>query len=143
MNKVVLMGRITKDPEVKQTNSGVAVCSFQVAVDRKYKDNSGEKVTDFIACVAWRQQATLLGNYFHKGSRILLVGNLQNRKYEVDGQTRTATEVQVEEIEFVESKSTGNAAPSAQQEIVPVPPMPSADVSDTAQLPFDMMPFDI
>lgn len=152
MNKVVLMGRLTKDPEVKQTPSNIAVCSFTVAVDRRFKSQNGEKQTDFINCVAWRQQATLLGNYFQKGSRVLLVGSLQTRSYEdQSGNRRTVTEVNVEEIEFVDTKS--DAKPQAQEqpqpqapfEPVPVPPLPFADVTgievneeDVSQLPFSI-----
>ena len=104
MNKVILIGRLTKDPEVKMTQSQVSVCTFTVAVERRFKDANGERQADFISCVAWRQQAELLGKYFQKGSRIAIVGNIQTRSYEVDGQRRYATEVMVDEIEFVESK---------------------------------------
>ena len=78
MNKVILLGRLTRDPEVKTTQSEISVCSFTLAVDRKYKSASGEKQADFLNCVAWRQQAELLGKYFQKGSRIGINRNLQS-----------------------------------------------------------------
>lgn len=106
MNKVILVGRITKDPEVKTTQSQVAVCSFTLAVDRKFKTPTGERQSDFLSCVAWRQQAEFLGKYFKKGSRLAIVGSLQSRSYE-DTNTKKkvyVTEVIVDEIEFVDSK---------------------------------------
>lgn len=140
MNKVILCGRITKDLEVKQTPNNIAVCSFTVAVDRRFKDAAGNKQTDFINCVAWRQQATLLGNYFHKGSRIMLVGNLQSRSYDdQNGQKRYVTEVMVDEIEFVDTRADTQAAAQPQpSNIVPVPPIPAAAAEEQIALPFDL-----
>lgn len=160
MNKVILSGRLTKDPEVKHTNSGVAVCSFTIAVDRRFKNNNGERLTDFVPCVAWRQQATLLGQYFHKGSRIAIVGEIQTRKYDAqDGSSRTVTEVNIEEIEFVDTKSESNnakasAAPAEPEfDMRPVPPMPTAkaapvpepsfEADDSVALPFDLEGFNV
>ncbi|MBO4687928.1 MAG: single-stranded DNA-binding protein [Clostridiales bacterium] len=162
MNKVILLGRLTKDPEVKQTGNGVSVCSFAVACDRKFKSQNGEKVTDFINCVAWRQQADLLGKYFHKGSRISIIGSIQNRSYDdQNGQKRYVTEVMVDEIEFVDTKSDSQGsysqapAPSTSTattvaQTPPTPPQaqqidpgfePSMDSDDNAQLPFDVMAY--
>lgn len=117
MNKVILIGRLVKDPEVKTTQSQVAVCSFTIAVDRKFKTSEGERQADFISCVAWRQQAEFLGKYFRKGSRVAVVGNLQARSYDdKDSKKVYVTEVVVDEIEFVDSKhdadSTGDPTPS-------------------------------
>ena len=114
MNKVVLVGRITKDPEVKLTSSQTAYCNFTVAVDRKFKDQNGERQADFINCVAWRQTANFIGKYFHKGSRIGVCGSLQTRSYENQGGQKVfVTEVVVDDAEFVDSKGgaegTGNA----------------------------------
>ncbi|HAU50992.1 MAG TPA: single-stranded DNA-binding protein [Clostridiales bacterium] len=162
MNKVILMGRLTKDPEVKQTPSNIAVCSFTIACDRRFKSQNGERQSDFINCVAWRQQATLLGNYFHKGSRIAVVGSLQSRSYDdQNGQKRYVTEVVVDEIEFVDTRSEaqGQGAPApasaapAQSaptaSVVAQTPPPaqqidpgfeaSMDSDDSSQLPFDVM----
>ena len=107
MNKVILVGRLVKDPEVKTTQSQISVCSFTIAVDRKFKAANGERQSDFISCVAWRQQAELLGKYFQKGSRVGVIGNIQTRNYDdANGKKVYVTEVIVDEIEFVESKRT-------------------------------------
>lgn len=106
MNKVILIGRLTKDPEIKNTASQVSVCRFTVAVDRKYKDSNGQRQADFINCVAWRQTANFISQYFHKGSKIAVTGSIQTRTYEnQQGQRQYVTEVVVEEAEFVESAS--------------------------------------
>lgn len=105
MNKVILIGRLVRDPEVKTTQSQVAVCSFTIAVDRKFKSAGGERQSDFLSCVAWRQQAEFLGKYFQKGSRVCIVGNLQSRSYDdTQGKKVYVTEVIVDEVEFVDSK---------------------------------------
>ena len=107
MNKWCGIGRLTKDPDVKNTASQVTVCKFTVAVDRKYKDSNGQRQTDFINCVAWRQTANFISQYFHKGSRIGLIGSIQTRTYDDDnGNRQYITEVVVDEAEFVESKSS-------------------------------------
>ena len=106
MNKVVLIGRLTKNPELRTTSSQTAVTTFTVAVDRRFKNASGERQADFISCVAWRQQAEFVARYFSKGNRIGVVGSIQTRNWEdKDGHNRTTTEVVVDEIEFVESKT--------------------------------------
>lgn len=102
-NKVILGGRITADPELKTTASGVSVTSFSIAVKRK---NTKEDKTDFINCIAWRNTAEFIQKYFSKGSSICVVGNLQTRTWEDgNGNKRFATEVIVEEASFVDSKS--------------------------------------
>ena len=115
INKVVLVGRLTSDPEVRQTQSGLSVVSFTVACNRPYQKN-GERVADFINCVAWRQTADFIGKYFRKGNAIGLDGSIQTRKYQdKDGNNRTAVEVLVDNVAFVESKSSAanyNAQPS-------------------------------
>lgn len=105
MNKVELIGRLTKDPEVKLTTNQTAYCNFTVAVDRRFKDKDGQRQSDFINCVAWKQTADFINKYFHKGSRIGLCGSIQTRSYEKDGQKVFITEVLVDEVEFVESKT--------------------------------------
>jgi len=107
MNKCVIIGRLTKEPEVKNTSNQVTVCTFTVAVDRKFKDSNGQRQADFINCVAWRQTATFISQYFHKGSRIGLTGSIQTRTYEdKNGDKKFVTEVVVDEAEFVESLNT-------------------------------------
>lgn len=112
-NKAIIGGRITADPELKQTQSGIPVCSFSVAVSRRFqsKNSDGQQQADFINVVAWRQQAEFVSRYFHKGSSICVVGSIQTRSW-TDGQNqkRYATEVVADEISFVDSKGDGAAA---------------------------------
>ena len=113
MNKVMLVGRLTKDPEVKMTSNQTQFCNITVAVDRRFKDANGQRQADFISCVAWRQTAAFIQKYFRKGSRIGLVGSIQTRNYEdQNGQKRYVTEVVVDEAEFVES---GNGQQGGEQ----------------------------
>ena len=105
INKVILGGRLTSDPELKQTNSGVAVCQFSLAVNRRYS-KEGEQNTDFINCVAWRNTAEFISRYFRKGSSLCIVGNVQTRSWtDQNSQKRYATEIIVDEAYFVDSKS--------------------------------------
>lgn len=102
INKVILGGRLTADIELKATPSGVAVCQFNIATNRRGKDAQ----TDFISCVAWRQTAEFISKYFGKGSSICVVGEIQTRSWtDKDGGKRYATEVVVSEALFVDSKS--------------------------------------
>lgn len=101
MNNVTLIGRLTKDPDLKTTQSGLSVCRFTVVVDRPY---SKEKQTDFINCLAWRQTADFICKYFAKGQRIALIGSIQTGSYEKDGSKVYTTEVNVSNVEFCESK---------------------------------------
>ena len=111
MNNVILMGRLTKDPELKTTQSGLSFCRFTVAVDRYSKD--GEDKTDFINCVAWRKTAEFIDNYFSKGQRIALAGSIQTGSYtDKDGRTVYTTDVLVDKAEFCESKKNGDSAPA-------------------------------
>ena len=116
MNKVELVGRLTKDPEVKLTSNQTQFCNFTLAVDRRFKDQNGQRQADFINCVAWRQTAVFIQKYFHKGNRIGLVGSIQTRSYDdQNGQKRFITEVVIDEAEFVES-SGGVSGDSYRQE---------------------------
>ena len=111
MNKTILVGRLTADPELRQTQSGVASCRFTVAVDRKFADkNTGEKQSDFITCVAWRQTAEFVSRYFNRGKMIALEGSLRTGKYQDrnhEDVTHYTTEVYVDNVEFVGSKGDG------------------------------------
>lgn len=114
MNRVELVGRITKDPEVKMTTNQTQYCNFTVAVDRKFKDQNGERQADFINCVAWRQTAGFIGKYFHKGSKIGVCGSIQTRSYDnQNGQKVFVTEVVVDEAEFVDSKGSSEGGSNA------------------------------
>ena len=106
MNKVVLMGRLTKDPEVRYTQTGKVVTQFTLAVDRPFKDADGKKETDFIPVVVWGKAAELVGNSCQKGHRLLVDGRLQIRSYEAkDGSKRWVSEIIANGVEFVERKS--------------------------------------
>ncbi len=127
LNKVVLAGRLTSDPELKTTQSGVSVTSFSVAVNRNYRPKDGsEQQADFINCTAWRQTAEFITKYFVKGSSICVTGSIQTRKWtDQNGQNRYSTEVVVDEAMFVDSKNESparsNAGQSAHQQGAYVP----------------------
>ena len=110
-NKVILGGRITADPELRQTNNGTPVTSFTVAVNRRPSKDESQQTADFINCVAWRNTAEFVTRYFRKGSCICVVGSIQTRTWtDQQGQKRYATEVVVDEANFVDSKSDNGAA---------------------------------
>ena len=122
MNKVILIGRLTADPELRQTQSGVASCRFTVAVNRKFADkNTGERQADFITCVAWRQTAEFVSRYFSKGKMIAVEGELRNNNYQDRNHpdvTHYNTEVLVDNVEFTGGKNDsggGNNSAPAQQ----------------------------
>lgn len=105
LNKVVLGGRLTADPELKQTTSGISVCSFSIAVNRRFQ-KEGEQTADFINCQAWRNTAEFISKYFRKGSSICVTGSIQTRSWtDNNDQKRYATEVVVDEAMFVDSKN--------------------------------------
>lgn len=111
MNKAILMGRLVRDPELRMTSSNISVSTFTLAVDRRFKTQSGERQADFISVVAWRQQAEFASRYFKQGSRMLVVGSIQTRNWEdQNGQKRYATEVVAEEIYFADSKRQDSAS---------------------------------
>ena len=115
LNKVILMGHMTADPELKQTTSGISVCSFSIGVNRRYsRAEQGQQSVDFINIVSWRQQAEFVSRYFKKGNPILVCGQLQTRTWnDNQGQKRYATEVHADEVTFGSSAASGNAAPGA------------------------------
>ena len=106
LNQIIIMGRLTRDPELRRTGSGIPVASFCVAVDRDWPNKeTGEKETDFINCVAWRQKAEFVNYYFRKGSLVVVSGRLQIRKWtDNDGNNRTTAEIVAENLYFGESK---------------------------------------
>ena len=107
MNRVVLVGSLTRDPDLRYTPSGVAVANFTVAANRPFRNQQGEQEADFINCVAWRKQAENLANYMKKGSLIGVDGRIQTRSYEgQDGKMVYVTEVLAENIQFLESRSS-------------------------------------
>lgn len=114
LNKVVMMGRLTKNPELRRTGSGVAVTSFTIAVDRDFAEKqSGQKETDFVDCVAWRQTGEFVDKYFSKGKMAVVVGRLQFRSWnDKDGNKRKSAEVIVENVYFGDSKTDSNTEPA-------------------------------
>ncbi len=132
MNKAILVGRLTRDPELKSTANGTNVCSFSVAVNRRYKNAEGNYDADFINCTAWRQTAEFVSKYFTKGRMIGVVGSIQTRNYDdKDGKKVYVTEVAADEVHFVESKgdNNNNTAPVADVNDF-------APIDDTDELPF-------
>ena len=131
-NLVVLTGRLTADPELKTTQSGISVTSFSIAVDRRYRVGE-ERQTDFINVVAWRHQAEFVAKYFKKGNMIGIEGSIQTRKYtDKNGNNRTAFEVVANNVQFVESKR--DSAPSAVEDNAPAASFSNAGANDFADL---------
>ena len=146
LNKIILMGRLTRDPELRRTGSGTAVTSFSLAVDRDFKSQSGEKETDFIDGVAWRSTAEFVAKYFTKGRMAVVEGRLQIREWtDKDGNKRRTAEVVADNVYFGDSKrddqgaNTFGAAP-ASYGTYSAPASPASDFAmlddDDAQLPF-------
>lgn len=129
LNHIVLMGRLTRDPELRHTQSGVAVTSFSLAVDRDYQNrDSGEKQTDFIDIVAWRSTAEFVSKYFSKGRMAVVSGRLQMRDWtDKDGNKRRSAEVMADSVYFGDSKRDGISAQSEPQFYEP---------EDDGELPF-------
>ena len=147
LNHITIMGRLTRDPELRRTGSGIAVASFTVAVDRDFSGrDGGEKETDFIDCVAWRQTGEFVSKYFTKGSMIVVSGRLQIRSWtDKEGGKRRTAEVVADNVYFGESKRDGgNGAYSAPAAPAfggySAPAAPASDFAmlddDDAQLPF-------
>ena len=131
-NLVVLTGRLTADPELKTTQSGISVTSFSIAVDRRYRAGE-EKQTDFINIVAWRQSAEFVAKYFKKGSLIGIEGSIKTRKYtDKNGNSRTAFEVVANNVQFVESKRDSAVSPSGDS--APAASFSNAGANDFADL---------
>lgn len=137
INKAILMGRLTRDPELRHTNSGTPVCSFSIAINNGYGENQS---TDFINCVAWNKQAEFVERNFSKGKMIIVVGRIQTRTWEgTDGKKNYATEVVASEVSFGESKKSAeeNGArsyESSSRSDYQVPEMP-ASLSDDGFIP--------
>ena len=132
MNKAILIGNLTRDPEMRTTGSGTAVTSFSIAVQRRFANKSGEKETDFIPIVAWKNTAEICMKYLRKGSKVAVSGSIQTRSYEAsDGSRRYITEIVADEVEFL-TKSTENIASSSLS-----PASPVSDMQETNEdLPF-------
>ncbi len=147
MNKVVLVGRLARDPELRTTQSGTAVVSFTVACDRRFAKQGEERQADFISCVAWGKTAEFVSRYFTKGMRIALDGRIQTRSWDdQNGQKRYATEVVAEDVEFAQSKNESgggfSGAPAYSAPISPaMPQAPSADIDGFMPVEEEDLPF--
>lgn len=117
MNKVFLIGNLVRDPEMRSTQSGVSVCNFTIAVNRRFRNaQTGQQETDFLNVIAWRQLAELCGKYLAKGRKVAVMGSIQTRQYAVkDGSKRTAWDIVADEVEFLSQNQQGStqSAPGA------------------------------
>ncbi len=134
MNNISLIGRLTKDPELRKTADGTAVCSFSLAVRRGFKNANGEYDADFINCSAWRNTAEFVSKYFKKGQQVGICGQIRTSKWDDNGTTRYSTNVVAEKVDFVGKNSgTNEANSSANNDIGGLPLPPAVDDDD---LPF-------
>lgn len=133
LNRIILMGRLTRDPDLRHTGNGTAVASFTLAVDHDYKSSdTGERGVDFIDIVAWRNTAEFVSKYFAKGRMAVVSGRLQIRNWtDTDGNKRRSAEVVAENVYFGDSKKSDSAAPAAQ-----VDAFAALDADDESGLPF-------
>ena len=148
LNCCAIMGRLTADPELKKTNTGISVVSFTIAVDRNFVKQGEERQADFIDVVAWRQQAEFVSKYFHRGSMIAINGSIQTRNWEdKNGNKRKSTEIIADNVSFCGSKNeTGTGAPSGASSAPaynePAPSYSTADEGDFREIPDeDDLPF--
>ena len=135
MNKVILIGNLTRDPELSETPSGVAVCKFSLAVSRDYTNAEGNRDTDFFNITVWRGRAENCGKYLKKGNKVAIVGSLQTRSYEdKDGIKRNVTDIIASEVEFLTPKQQAN---QDEESVVSVTRQrPQLEEIDDNKLPF-------
>ena len=151
MNKVILIGRLTKDPELRKTPTDVSVCQFTIAVNRAFQQQNGERQADFINCIAWRNQAENLAKYIKKGGQIAVDGSIQTRSYDdQNGVRRFVTEVIANQITFLESKKVDSGYNDLSQLVVPPArennnsfsqESPFEDLKSTFDISSDDLPF--
>ena len=131
MNKCILIGNLTKDPEITTTSNGVSVCRFTLAVTRRFANSEGERDTDFISIVAWRALADNCHKFIKKGSKVAVVGNIQSRSYDAtDGTKRYVTEIVAEEVEFLNTRNSDAPVSDRKDEVTKLEPI------DDDSLPF-------
>ena len=126
MNKCILIGNLTKDPELTTTSNGVAVCRFSIAVSRRYANSDGERETDFLNIVVWRNLGENCHKFLKKGSKVGIVGNIQSRSYDAtDGSKRYVTEIVAEEVEFLSTKQADgeDMKPAGDSEVAKLQPI--------------------
>lgn len=143
MNKIILIGNLTHDPELRSTASGVTVCSFTIAVNRRFAQQGGERVADFFRINAWRQLGETCSRYLAKGRKVAVIGELQARTYEAkDGTTRMSLDVSADEVEFLsprgqeEGSSYGGGRPARAQQ-----GMMDSDLAGFTDIQSDDIPF--
>lgn len=123
MNRVFLTGNLTKDPELTTTNSGISLCKFTVAVQRRFNNNDGEREADFLPVIVWRGLADNCYKFLKKGSKVGVIGSIQTRQYDApDGTRRYITEITADEVEFLSTRNSSDEAevvkPTAKNEVV-------------------------
>ena len=137
MNKVILVGNLTRDPELSETPSGVAVCRFSIAVSRDYANNEGNRETDFFNITVWRGRAENCGKYLKKGNKVAVVGSLQTRSYEdKDGIKRNVTDIVASEVEFLTPRNASADSESEAGTVSTRREPPQLEAIDDNQLPF-------
>lgn len=134
MNKVILIGRLVAEPELRSTNTGKTVANYRLAVDRPFKQD-GQPTSDFLNCVAWGKNAEFAGTYLHKGMKIAVEGRIQTRSYEKDGVKHYATDTIVDRHEFCESKERGGISANVEE------PQGEANEYGFKELTADDIPF--
>lgn len=137
MNKVILVGNLTRDPELSETPNGVAVCRFSIAVSRDYANNEGNRETDFFNITVWRGRAENCGKYLRKGNKVAIVGSLQTRSYEdKDGIKRNVTDVVASEVEFLTPRNANGDSEAEVGTVSARREPPQLEAIDDNQLPF-------
>ena len=140
MNSFNAIGRLTKEPEATTTANQKVYCRFSIAVDRGYKGNDGNRIVDFIPCIAWDPTATLITKYFHKGDFIGINGRLESNSYEDKGEKKTSYSILVNNIDFIQGKS--------ENKVEPAPPTPLEEAAKDYELPYqdtedEELPFEV
>ena len=140
MNKITLIGNLTHDPETRSTPSGVTVCSFTIAVNRRFASQDGQKQTDFFRINAWRQLGDTCARYLAKGRKVAVIGELQARTYEAkDGTTRMSLDVSADEVEFLTPRAQDDGSASGTPRTAPA--ASDADLSGFTDIQADDIPF--
>lgn len=136
LNRIIIMGRMTRDPELRHTQAGTAVTTFTLAVDRDFKSQNGEKEADFINCVAWKGTAEFVSRFFSKGRMAVVEGRLQSRKYtDKDGNNRTAYEVVASSVYFGDSKRDADPLDKLADDADPVSEPSFSEIEDDPNNP--------
>ena len=137
MNKLFLIGNLTRDPEMSETATGVAFCRLGIAVNRPYQGSDGERTTDFFNVTVWRTHAENCGRYLKKGSKVAIVGSLQNRSYEdKDGNKRQVTDIIANEVEFLSVRTQGDGMDIEMSEPIRRSDRPALEPVNEDDLPF-------